>query len=164
MRRLTKTFKRVCIPTIAPRAMPRSKRLSLPKAITNLSIVFPCATEPSDGSVNALVALPTRKGANAVAEAFRSISPSAKQAEEEARRHREQINLLSRVSLLGEMTASLAHELNQPLSAIITNANAGMRSIDRGKEDPGTLREILVDVEADGRRAHDIIQQRAQHN
>ena len=62
MRRHTKTFKRVCIPTIAPRAMPRSKRLSLPKAITNLSIVFPCSTEPSDGSVNALVALPTKKG------------------------------------------------------------------------------------------------------
>ena len=78
-------------------------------------------------------------------------------AEEEARGHREQINLLSRVSLLGEMTASLAHELYQPLSAIITNANAGMRSIDKGKEDPGTLREILVDVEADGRRADDII-------
>jgi C4-dicarboxylate-specific signal transduction histidine kinase len=55
------------------------------------------------------------------------------------------------------MTASLAHELYQPLSAIITNANAGMRSIDKGKEDPGMLREILVDVEADGRRAHDII-------
>jgi signal transduction histidine kinase len=82
---------------------------------------------------------------------------SLTQAEKEARHHREQIDLLSRVSLLGEMTASLAHELNQPLSAIITNANAGMRSIDKGKEDPGTLREILVDVEADGRRAHDII-------
>ena len=79
------------------------------------------------------------------------------EVEEEARRHREQINLLSRVSLLGEMTASLAHELYQPLSAIITNASAGMRSIDKGKEDPETLREILVDVEADGRRAHDII-------
>ena len=80
-----------------------------------------------------------------------------KQAEDEAHRQRGQINLLSRVSLLGEMTTSLAHELYQPLSAIITNANAGMRSIDKGKEDPGTLREILVDVEADGRRAHDII-------
>src|SRR6476646_7551824 len=77
--------------------------------------------------------------------------------EEEAHRQREQINLLSRVSLLGEMTAALAHELNQPLSAIISNASAGMRSIDKGKEDSGTLREILVDVEADGRRAHDII-------
>ncbi len=82
---------------------------------------------------------------------------SLRQAEEEAHGHRKQINLLSRVSLLGEMTASLAHELYQPLSAIITNANAGMRSIDKGKENPGTLREILVDVEADGRRAHEII-------
>ena len=81
-----------------------------------------------------------------------------KKDEYSLREQREQINLLSRVSLLGEMTASLAHELNQPLSAIITNANAGMRSIDKGKEDPGTLREILVDVVADGHRAREIIQ------
>jgi len=80
------------------------------------------------------------------------------EVEEEARRHREQINLLSRVSLLGEMTASLAHELNQPLSAIVSNANAGMRFIDNARSDPTTLHEILVDVAADGRRAYDIIQ------
>jgi C4-dicarboxylate-specific signal transduction histidine kinase len=80
-----------------------------------------------------------------------------KAAEEEARRRREQIEVLTRVSLLGAMTASLAHELNQPLAAIISNANAGMRFIDKGKGDPGTLHDILVDVVADGRRAHDII-------
>jgi two-component system, LuxR family, sensor kinase FixL len=80
-----------------------------------------------------------------------------KEAEEEARRHREQINLISRVSLLGEMTASLAHELTQPLSGIVSNATAGIRFIDRDKKDPATLREILVDVEADAHRAHDII-------
>jgi len=80
------------------------------------------------------------------------------EVEKEARHHREQINLLSRVSLLGEMTASLAHELNQPLSAIISNATAGMRFINRGKEDPETLRDIFAEVVADGHRAHDIIQ------
>lgn len=80
------------------------------------------------------------------------------QVEKETRSQREQINLLSRVSLLGEMTASLAHELNQPLSAIISNANAGMRFIDKGEQDPETLRDILFDVEAAGHRAHDIIQ------
>jgi two-component system sensor kinase FixL len=80
-----------------------------------------------------------------------------KKAEEEARRQREEIDLLSRVGLLGEMTASLAHELNQPLSAIMSNANAGMRFIDRGAANLEDLREILVDVVADGRRAHDII-------
>ena len=81
-----------------------------------------------------------------------------KVAEEEARRRREQISLLSRASLLGEMTASLAHELNQPLTAIVSNANAGMRFIDKGAADSKTLREILVDVVEAGRRAHDIVQ------
>lgn len=80
-----------------------------------------------------------------------------KLAEQEARRQHDQINLLTRVSLLGEMTALLAHELNQPLSAIVSNASAGMRFIDKGKVDPTTLREILVDVAADGRRAYDVI-------
>ena len=75
-----------------------------------------------------------------------------KQVEEEGRRQRMQINVLTRVSLLGEMTASLAHELNQPLSAIISNANAGMRFMDKGKADAKTIHEILVDV-ADGRQA-----------
>lgn len=79
-------------------------------------------------------------------------------AEDDARRQREQINLLSRVSLLGEITASLAHELNQPLSAIIANANAGMRFIDTGRDDPGTVHEILTDVVSDAHRAHGIIQ------
>ncbi len=83
---------------------------------------------------------------------------SLKQAEEAARRHREQINLLGRVSLLGEMTASLAHELSQPLSAIISNASAGMRFIDRSTGDAETLRDIFADVVAAGHRAHDIIQ------
>jgi two-component system sensor kinase FixL len=78
-------------------------------------------------------------------------------AEEEARRQREQINLLTRLSLLGEMTASLAHELNQPLSAIMSNANAAMQYIANRKLDPAQLHEILTDVVADGQRAHNII-------
>jgi PAS domain S-box-containing protein len=81
-----------------------------------------------------------------------------KLAEEEARRRRDQVNSLSRVSLLGEMTASLAHELNQPLSAIVTNATAALQYIARGKLEPQELHDILTDVAADGRRAHDIIQ------
>jgi len=78
-------------------------------------------------------------------------------AEEQERMTREEINRLSRISLLGEMTASIAHELNQPLSGITSNANAGQRFIDRGDADIGMLREILVDIAADGRRASDVI-------
>ena len=82
---------------------------------------------------------------------------SLAEAEQEARRNRERMSLLGRVSLLGEMTASLAHELNQPLSAIISNANAGMRFIKTGRGDPETVHEILTDVVSDAHRAHDII-------
>ena len=77
-----------------------------------------------------------------------------KQAEEEARYRREQINLLGRASLLGEMAASIAHEVNQPLSSIMSNAGAGKRFIDRGNVDLATLREILLDVESDAQRAY----------
>jgi C4-dicarboxylate-specific signal transduction histidine kinase len=58
---------------------------------------------------------------------------------------------------MGEITTSLAHELNQPLSAIMSNAHAGIRFLAVGKGDPKTLGEILTDVVADGRRASDII-------
>ena len=78
-------------------------------------------------------------------------------AEEVARRSREQVELLSRVSLLGEMTASLAHELNQPLAAIVNNATAAMQYLDQGKLKPEQLQDILNDVVADGRRACDIM-------
>ncbi len=84
------------------------------------------------------------------------ISPR-KRAEEEARRQREQIEALGRASLLGEMTASLAHELGQPLAAILANASAGVRFIDGGEVEPGTFREIFAAVGRDSRRARDII-------
>jgi two-component system sensor kinase FixL len=80
------------------------------------------------------------------------------EAEEEARRRREQVELLSRVSLLGEMTASLAHELNQPLAAIMNNASAAMEYIEQGRLNAKQLQEILTDVMGDGRRAFDIVQ------
>jgi len=63
----------------------------------------------------------------------------------------------SRLAAVGELTASLAHELNQPLSAIVSNANAGMRFIDKGQGDAETVRDILVDVEADAHRAYSVI-------
>src|SRR6266700_5637465 len=66
-----------------------------------------------------------------------------KASELEAQRHRAQLAHLSRVALMGEMSASLAHELNQPLSGIVSNAAAGQRFIDRGDVDLEEIREIL---------------------
>lgn len=79
-------------------------------------------------------------------------------ADREMRRQRDEVVRLNRLATVGELTASIAHELNQPLSAIVSNASAGQRFIDKGNVDPETLRDILIDVAADGRRAHDVIQ------
>jgi two-component system, LuxR family, sensor kinase FixL len=78
-------------------------------------------------------------------------------AEREARKSREEISRLSRISLLGEMTASIAHELGQPLTGISNNASAGQRFIDKGKVDIAIMHEILVDIEAQAHRASDVI-------
>jgi len=78
-------------------------------------------------------------------------------AEAEALQHREELGHLNRVAVMGELTASIAHELNQPLSGITSNASAGQRFIDRGDVDLRELRELLGDIMADGRRAADVI-------
>jgi two-component system sensor kinase FixL len=80
-----------------------------------------------------------------------------KQAEEEAQSRRDEINRLTRVSLVGEMAGSIAHEVNQPLGAMMANASAGVHFIDRGDVDAQRLREILAAVVSDGRRARDVI-------
>jgi PAS domain S-box-containing protein len=80
-----------------------------------------------------------------------------KQAEFQAQQQRDELGHLSRVAVMGELAASIAHELNQPLSGIISNASAGQRFIDRGDVDLGELRDLLADIVADGRRAGDVI-------
>jgi PAS domain S-box-containing protein len=80
-----------------------------------------------------------------------------KLAEADALQHREEVGHLSRVAMMGELTASIAHELNQPLAGIISNASAGQRFIDRGNVDLRELRELLGDIVADGRRAGEVI-------
>jgi two-component system, LuxR family, sensor kinase FixL len=71
--------------------------------------------------------------------------------------HRQELAHLGRVALMGEMASSLAHELNQPLTAIVTNAAAGQRFLDRGVIDARELHELLLDIALDGERAGKII-------
>lgn len=64
---------------------------------------------------------------------------------------------MSRVALMGELAASLAHELNQPLTGIVTNAQVGQQSLDRERWNAAEFREILQDIADDGKRAGEII-------
>jgi two-component system sensor kinase FixL len=80
-----------------------------------------------------------------------------KQAELETKQQRDELGHLSRVAAMGELAASIAHELNQPLAGITSNASAGQRFIDRGDVDLRELHDLLGDIVSDGRRAGDVI-------
>lgn len=82
-----------------------------------------------------------------------------KDREQELRMHRqhEEMARLGRVAVMGEMTASLAHELNQPLTAIVTNASAARRFMNRDNPDPEVMNDLLQDITTAGQRAGEII-------
>jgi two-component system sensor kinase FixL len=64
---------------------------------------------------------------------------------------------LARVNLMGELAAALAHELNQPLTAILSNAQAARRFLAAATPDLAELREILEDIIRDDKRAGEVI-------
>jgi PAS domain S-box-containing protein len=80
-----------------------------------------------------------------------------RQAEDEARQQREELAHVLRVTTLGELAGSLAHEINQPLAAIITNAHAARRLLDAGRHTAPDMTEALADIAADARRTAEII-------
>jgi two-component system sensor kinase FixL len=118
-------------------------------------VLLPDGTQRWIGGRGRCVAGDNREGARLIGVSI-DITPH-KLAESEALRQRDELSHLSRVALMGEMSASIAHELNQPLAGILSNAAAGQRFIDRGNIDQGEIRELLGDIIADGRRASDVV-------
>jgi len=80
-----------------------------------------------------------------------------KQAELEAQQLRHEMTHLSRALLLGELSGSLAHELNQPLTSILSNAQAAQRFLARDPADLAEVRNVLTDIVEEDRRAAEII-------
>ena len=83
-----------------------------------------------------------------------------KHAEEELREARLALAHASRLAMVGELMASIAHEINQPLTSIIANAGAGLLRLgsDVRPDEVAELREILVDIRDQGHRASSVIE------
>lgn len=77
--------------------------------------------------------------------------------EEEAQRLRQEISHIDRVSIISEMSTSLAHELNQPLTAILSNAQAALRFLEKEEPDIDEIKDILKDIVDDDKRAGKVI-------
>jgi PAS domain S-box-containing protein len=71
---------------------------------------------------------------------------------------RQELAHISRVATMGELTAAIVHELGQPLTAMLTNARAGLRGMAAGTMDVKDVRDILEDIVADNHRAGQVIQ------
>jgi PAS domain S-box-containing protein len=78
-------------------------------------------------------------------------------AEDEARRSRDELTHVLRVATMGELATSVAHELNQPLSAIAANSQAALRFLAAEEPDTEEVTEALTDITSDVKRAGEVI-------
>jgi PAS domain S-box-containing protein len=75
----------------------------------------------------------------------------------EARQRRDDLAHVTRIAMMGELTTALAHEINQPLTAILSNAEAAQRFLSQASPDISEVRQILEDIVRDDRRANDVV-------
>lgn len=82
---------------------------------------------------------------------------AAKRAEQELRQAQAELAHVTRVTTLGELTASIAHEVNQPITGVVTSAEAALRWLAAEPPNLDEVREILGRIVKDGGRASDVI-------
>jgi PAS domain S-box-containing protein len=80
-----------------------------------------------------------------------------RQAEEQLRQAQDDLTRVSRAVAMGELVAAIAHEVNQPLTAIVTNGNFCLRRLDGGTTTPDELRSAITEIVNDGTRASAVI-------
>jgi signal transduction histidine kinase len=105
--------------------------------------------------VGLLVSLTQRRRADALA---RQAEARRREAEDEARRQRDELAHALRLTTLGELMASVTHELGQPLTAILSNVYAIRRFAANGTIGPEELTEAISDIGDDVKRAADTIE------
>ena len=81
-----------------------------------------------------------------------------KAAEAEAAEQRQEVTHLMRVSVLGELSGAIAHEINQPLTAILSNAQAALHLLAQKSPDLAEVRDAIRDIVHEDDRASEVIQ------
>lgn len=111
------------------------------------TIAFPSALNEIGVSLNAFVDMTEQKESLA----------ALRESEARFQRMQTEFAHASRVSMLGELAASIAHEVNQPLAAISASSAAGLLWLQRDEPDVGEVKTLMHRIAADSRRAADII-------
>jgi PAS domain S-box-containing protein len=111
---------------------------------------------PAAGEVRFFEARVVRCDVDKVLAIVRDIT-ERRRAEQQARQLRDELAHVGRVTTLAALTGSLAHEINQPLAAIMTNAQAATRLITAPVPDLVELRAALADIVSDNQRAAEVV-------
>ncbi len=122
---------------------------------TNFSMEYSTHTPDSDNWW-LMRAVPLKRQAGGAVVTHTDVT-EAHRAELDARRNRDELAHLSRVFVVNELTTSLSHQLSQPLTGIVGNAQAGRRLLDVKKTGVGDLRPIFTDILSDAARATDLV-------
>ncbi len=113
------------------------------RTIAPVAVLLSIATDPAQGQPLVLAVI---------------VDISAgRRAEDALRAEQAELGRMARFTTVGAMTASIAHELRQPLAAIVTNGNAGLRWLDRPAPDLTEVRAALQRMVSEGHRASEII-------
>jgi signal transduction histidine kinase len=115
-----------------------------------------CVTRPDADTWLLLTAEPLGLPEGGAVVSHQNIT-SRKRAELDSEQRQQELAHVSRVSTLGELAASIAHELNQPLTGMLSNAQAALRFLAIDPSNVGEVREILRDIIDDDRRAGEVI-------
>ena len=120
---------------------------------------IPWPSTPSLFSLGIILAMGYELGGEALraAQLTRDLRASEKRIALEAQAHRSEVAHLLRVASLGELSSALAHELSQPLAAILNNAQAAEILLARNEIDSDEIGHILHDIVTDDKRAADVI-------
>lgn len=136
-----------------------ASRRNIRRAVQTEPQLFEWVAKAKDGSlfwVEVNLKMIRIGGRDRLLSIVRDIS-ERRRAEEETERLRSALAHVSRLTTLGELSASLAHELNQPLAAILANAQAGLRIMQTDCFDRGEIQDILADIAVDDVRAGEVI-------
>jgi len=128
---------------------------TLTGAADHASLEYPCHG-PGEERWFQMVVEPLRRPEGGALVAHIDIT-ARRRAEAESRARREALARALRLATMGELVASMAHEMSQPLTAIVTTAGAARRTIDAPGGEREEVAEALDDIAADGKRAIEVI-------